>query len=108
MSTAKSISNRVGEAIFTVSSFCEEGLTTAGEITNLSLTYCAYTWLSGKLFDGCSSLNDSADLFQTGRCQADDQALQTAIVTKLACMSLLVVAMGAKCVSSAFVHKKID
>ena len=107
MSTTQSISHRVGEVIFTVSSFCEEGLTTAGEITNLPLIYSAFIWLTGKLFDGCS-LGDSADIFQPGRCQADDQALQTIMITKLACMSLLAAAIAAKCASSALVHKKID
>ncbi len=108
MSTTPSISHRIGEAIFTVSSICEEGLATAGEITHLNLTYSASIWFAGKLFDGCDSLGHSGNLFQPGRCQADDQALQTAITAQLVYMSLLVVAMGAKCASSAFVHKKID
>lgn len=111
MSTDKSISNRVGEVLFTVSSFCEEGLTTAGKIINVNLTYCAYTWLNGKLFDGCGSLSDSANLFQPGRCQTDDQALQTAMIIKLACMSFLAVATATKCASSALLpvrgHQKL-
>jgi hypothetical protein len=83
-------------------------LTTAEEFTNLTLTYCAYNWLSGKLFYGCSFLGDPAELFHPQRCQTDDQALQTAMITKLACMSLLAAAIGAKCVSSALMHKKIS
>lgn len=107
MSSTPSISHRIGEAIFTISSFCEEELTNMGETSNHILTYCAYIWFSGKLLDGCS-LGDSADIFQSGRCQAYDDVLQTTMITKLGCMSLLAVAITVKCASSAFMHKEID
>jgi len=108
MSATKPISHRVGEAIFTFSSICEKGLTTVGEITDQTLTCCAFFWLRGKVFYGCGTSAGAEDILQNNRCQADDQALQMAIITKLACMSLLAGAIAAKCVSSSLARKKID
>jgi hypothetical protein len=91
------------ETIHNVASICEQGLTSASEISKEALTYCAVVWLNGKLLGKCSSSESSPQ-----SCLEDATGLKTAIFTNLALMTFLALAITTKQVSSGLRHKTIS
>ena len=92
--------NQIRRVIHTVSSACENGLTSASEASSKALTYCAVFWLNGKLCNTDNSFGPSSNLL------ADDKGLQAAILTNLTCISLLAVAIATKQISATVMQDR--
>jgi hypothetical protein len=90
------------ETIHNIASLCEEGLTSASELSKEALTYCAAIWLNGKLSGQCSSSEASPRY-----CLEDDTALKTVMFTNLAVMAFLTLAIITKQVSTDLRNKTI-
>jgi hypothetical protein len=108
MSATPSTEHRFGETLFTLSSYCEEGLSQITANSQRFLTFYASTWMIEMIFDNCKIFGAENGHSLNPRCVESENNLKLAIFTQLACMSLQTMALATKCISAAWLRKNIS
>ncbi len=109
MTIETTLKHRIGQFIYHLSSVCEEELTTVKEVSYGSLAVCAFWWFNGKVSGHCSFFTapQNQGTFSSRYCVQDEEAIQTAITTNLACLALLAGAMIAKQISGGLMRQDV-